>query len=294
MITSTFNSVSCASSMILDDILNGNVTSDGSSFFVGLNQLHTQLGHLSANLTAINSTMSALQPNSSNLTAVNTAAATALTHIAQIPNNLDAGGDMNPILYPTPLNAPTHTSTTSSSFPAVLGSSTTGGYVGTLYSAVRAAKDAIASISSAAGSFVAQTSTLQASLGGLQSTVKNFSSFVVDIDGSFYNSLSSASSNTNYILTGVKVLYAATIAMASLMLLGALLVSFCDKTNCRYLVYITCFFLFLLGLLGFLLSIVFSVLTPVVYFGCQYMSFSLASSANFNSTYLAIEATSAT
>lgn len=285
MIISTFDSVSCASSIILDDILNGNVTTDGSSFFVGLNQLYTQLGNLNTNLTTINSTMANLLPNSSNMTAVSTAATTALTNIAKIPKNVDAGGNMNATAYNTPFNSASPTSAINSIFPTILGSSTTGGYVGTLYSAVTTTKDTISNISSSANSFVSQTSTLQTSVTSLQTTVKNFTSFISSIESSYYSTLSTASTNTNYILTGVKVLYAATIAMASTMLLGALLVSFCDKTNCRYLIYITCFFLFLLGFLGFILSILFSILTPAVYFGCQYMNFSLASSTNFNSTY---------
>ena len=284
MITSAFNSVSCASSIILDDILNGNVTTDGSSFFVGLNQLYTQLGYLSTNLSSINTTMSNLQPNSSNITAVNSAATNALTDIAKIPNNANAGGNMAAILYGTPLNSAVTNSSINSAFPAALGSSTTGGYVGSLYTAVSAAMNTIANISTSADNFISQTNTLQSSLASLQSTVKNFTNFILSTDSSFFTSLSTASSDSNYLLTGAKVLYTATIAMASLMLLGALLVSFCDKTNCRYLIYVTCFFLFLLGLLGFTLSIVLSVLTPAVYFGCQYMNFSLNSPANFNST----------
>ena len=94
MITTTYNSVSCASSMILDDILNGNVTMNGSSFFVGLNQFYTQLGYLNTNLTSINNTMTNLLPNSSNMTSVTNAANDALQNIAMIPNNVDSGGNM--------------------------------------------------------------------------------------------------------------------------------------------------------------------------------------------------------
>lgn len=68
------------------------------------------------------------------------------------------------------------------------------------------------------------------------------------------------------------------------MLIGTLLMAFCDKTRCRYLVYFSCFFLFWIGVAGFLLSGLFSVLTPAVYFGCQFIDFSLASSLNFDCT----------
>lgn len=283
MITSTYNSVSCASSIILDDILNGNVTLDGTSFFVGLNQFYTQLGNLNTNLTSINNTMANLLPNSSNMTSINNAATTALTNIAMIPNNVNSGGNMTAIAYNTPLNSVSPSSTINSIFPSVLGSSNTGGYVGALYTAVNSAKIAISDISTAANNFVSEASNFQSGIAQFQSTILNFTNTMKDIDNSFHTTLSTGSTNVNYVMTGIKVLYAVTIAIASLMLLGVLLVSFCDKINCRYLLYFACFILFWIGFLGFALSIFFSVLTPVVYFGCQYMSYSLSSSTNFNS-----------
>ena len=39
--------------MFLDNILNGNVTEDGSSFFVGMTTMIEQLNFLKANLTLI-------------------------------------------------------------------------------------------------------------------------------------------------------------------------------------------------------------------------------------------------
>ena len=283
MITTTYNSVSCASSIILDDILNGNVTLDGSSFFVGLNQFYTQLGYLNANLSSINNTMANLTPNSSNMTTITNAATTALTNIAMIPNNVNSGGNMPAVAYSTPFNSASPTSTINSIFPSILGSSTTGGYVGALYTAVSSAKTAITAISNAANNFVSETSNYQSGITQLQSTLLSFTNLIKDTDNLFYNTLSTGSTDTNYVVTGMKVLYAATIAVASLMLLGVLLISFCDKINCRYLLYFACFILFWIGLLGFALSVLFSLLTPTVYFGCQFMSYSLSSSANFNS-----------
>ena len=70
MFPQSTTSVGCATSIIIDDILNGNVTTDGSSFFTGLTQLHAQLGYLSSNLTSINSTMAGLQTGAANITLV--------------------------------------------------------------------------------------------------------------------------------------------------------------------------------------------------------------------------------
>lgn len=145
--------MTCASSIILDDLMNGNVTSDGTSFFAGLKQISTQLGYLNGNLTSINNTMANLIPTATNITNTQNDATAALTAIAKIPANVNSGGNMSAIAYNTPFNAGTSTGTINSIFPSLLGSSTTGGYVGTLYNLVNAAKASITSISNSASNF---------------------------------------------------------------------------------------------------------------------------------------------
>jgi hypothetical protein len=51
-----------------DDLLNGNVTDDASSFFSGLKQIDTQLGYLNGNISSINTTLSNIVPGSTNIT----------------------------------------------------------------------------------------------------------------------------------------------------------------------------------------------------------------------------------
>jgi hypothetical protein len=43
----------CGVSISLDDILNGNITSDQNSFFLGTNTMVTRLGELQGNITTI-------------------------------------------------------------------------------------------------------------------------------------------------------------------------------------------------------------------------------------------------
>lgn len=154
MIPKTASRMSCASAVMLDDIINGNVTTNGLSFFSGLKQIDTQLSYLNSNLTTINNTMQNLMPGSANMTQVTNAGNTAKTDVAKIPNNVDAGGNMNAISYATPLNLAATTGTTTSAFPAILGSSTTGGFVGATYTALSSAMTAISAISTAASNFV--------------------------------------------------------------------------------------------------------------------------------------------
>ena len=93
MFPKSIDAVSCSSSIILDDIINGNVTTDGQSFFLGLTQLDSQLANLDGNLTTINSSMTNLKSSSANITTVHTAGTNALTNIAKIPNNVGLSDD---------------------------------------------------------------------------------------------------------------------------------------------------------------------------------------------------------
>ncbi len=282
------SSTSCASAIILDDIINGNVSTSGK-FFSGLKQIDTQLGYLDGNLTTVNNSMVNLKSTSANMTTVNTAGNTALSDTAKVPNNVNAGGNMNAITYDTPLNSGSPSSTINSIFPAILGSSTTGGYVGSLYTTINSVLTTISAISSTAGSFVSESTNFQSSVSALRTTVQNFSSYTIDIDNSFYSTLSTVNQNNDKVSLSIKLLYGITIGISSAMLLSALLIAFCDKIKCRYLMYFSCTILFFLGILGFLLSVGYSIVAPAIYFGCQFMDYSLSSSANFDCTICFIQ-----
>jgi hypothetical protein len=68
IITDSIGNMNCAKSIMLDDLLNGNVTDDASSFFSGLKQIDTQLGYLNGNISSINTTLSNIVPGSTNIT----------------------------------------------------------------------------------------------------------------------------------------------------------------------------------------------------------------------------------
>lgn len=277
--------MSCAASIVLDDLMNGNVTTDGTSFFAGLNQIKTQLGYLNGNLTAINTTMANLIPTSTNITNTLSDATTALTAVAKIPANVNSGGNMNDIVYNTPFNSASTTGTINSIFPALLGSSTTGGYVGALYTLLTTAKTSISSIATAAQNFNTEASNFQSGVATLQSTITSFNNFFSNADNGSYSYMSDLTSKKPLINLGVQLVYGITIGIASLMLIGTLLVAFCDKTGCRYLMYFSCVLLFLIGIVGFMMTIIFSIVTPAIYFSCQFISYSLASTSNFNSNF---------
>lgn len=80
----------------------------------------------------------------------------------------------------------------------------------------------------------------------------------------------------------VTAFFGVFIGLGVLGIIGTLLMSCCDKFSCRYLLYFICVIFLVLGLLSFLLSVLFSVITPVLYLGCDFLTTSLASTAGFN------------
>lgn len=80
----------------------------------------------------------------------------------------------------------------------------------------------------------------------------------------------------------VTAIFGVFIGLGVLSIIGTLLMTFCDKASCRYLIYFVCVILLVLGILSFLLATLFSIVTPVLYLGCDFLSTSLSSSTNFN------------
>ncbi len=75
----------------------------------------------------------------------------------------------------------------------------------------------------------------------------------------------------------INLIYGIALGLAVLALLGVVLMTFCDKYKCRYLMYFSCVFLFFFGVLGFLIAIIFSILVPVMYFMCEWLDVTVSS-----------------
>lgn len=83
----------------------------------------------------------------------------------------------------------------------------------------------------------------------------------------------------------VTAIFGVFIGFGVLSIIGTLLMTFCDKFKCRYLVYFICFLFTILGIISFLLTVVFAIISPVLFFGCQFLSFSISSPDNFGSSF---------
>ena len=104
-----------------------------------------------------------------------------------------------------------------------------------------------------------------------------------DSDKSFGGSMQSGKVYMGYVTIAVTAIFGVFIGFSVISLLGSLMMTFCDKYSCRYLVYFSCCLLFLLGIFTFILAIFFSIFTPLLYYGCDFLQFSVESGDNFKS-----------
>ena len=118
----SFKSMSCSLAIFTDDLINGNVTMSGQSFFTGLRVFANSLTNLQGNLSNLNSSLSDL-----NTTGATSATFNAVQQITTVSNtyvkNLPNGANTGPMVldYNSPINQGSGTTLLASSFPGELG-----------------------------------------------------------------------------------------------------------------------------------------------------------------------------
>jgi hypothetical protein len=264
--------------MIPDDLLNGNVTDDGQSYFSGLNMLNTNLNALVGGaLTTLNSAVASFQSTSGSMT---TAISSLNTLLTSITNSDGYGGvGVTTITYAANVNSQV------ALFPSIMGRSTTGGKLKTYYDQIVQFKTQIMGISAKADAYATGSGGITAGITSATGIISPILTSVSDLDQQFGGFLD-LSSFTQYATTGVQMYYAAVLGLAALAMLGAILMAFCDRYKCRYLMYFACMFMLIVAGLGFFLSMIFSVILPITSWTCEYLQVALTDQASFTCTYL--------
>ena len=186
--------------------------------------------------------------------------------------------------YKGKINDPTASTTTTftSLFATVLGSSNNGGIIGGFYSAIESTYTTLNSIKSNSNGFSSNTATFNSAISGITSSLSTLQTSVNNLDSNLKSGLSTMDAPKDMGSLVINLIYGIMLGLSCLALLGVVLMTFCDKYKCRHLMYFSCVFLFFLGLLGFLLAMIFSIIVPILYFACDWLSITLGSSAGFN------------
>ena len=267
--------IQCSLSMMLDDVVNGNLTTSGS-YFIGVDPLITQITALNTNIGTINSSMVNLNTTLSSLSGVFT---TMSNNVKNVP---DGSGGSAVINYLGNIGD-TAPATTGSAIPSkfidVLGNSTnTASIIGVLYTSLTSTSSVLNSIQTGSAAFASGTVAFQSAIGNINSDLGKVKTQMSDMDNSLSSSLSLMDTPKSMGTMVISVIYGVMLGLSVLALLGVVLMTFCDKYKCRYLMYFSCVILFFLGILGFLLAVIFSIIVPVMFLLCEWLDVTLQAS----------------
>ncbi len=279
----------CSTAILFDDIVNGNVTSDGATFFTGITMLVQSINDLGGNMTTITNKITDLNGNVSNVV---TSMGTSRDDIQKVPNNALANGNAV-ITYNTKISDAfgATTGTTPSLFVSILGSSGNGGIVGAFYATIDATYTTLSDISSSSSSFTSGASGFNTAISGMTNDLNNVKTQMNDLDKTVKGGLQLMETPKTMGTLVINLIYGVALGLAALALLGVVLMTFCDKYKCRYLMYFSCVILFFFGLLGFIIAILFSIIVPVLFFFCEWMDVTITSTGfNTNTEKLLTDA----
>lgn len=102
-------------------------------------------------------------------------------------------------------------------------------------------------------------------------------------DKMYYDIYSQVTPHFSIMTTSITGIYGGLIGIACLGMLATLLLLICNLYKCRFLLYFTCCILILVGIISLFLVTIISTLIPILYFGCDFTTYSFSNAANFNS-----------
>lgn len=185
--------------------------------------------------------------------------------------------------YNYPLNFDGTAGTIASTFPTLIGSTSgNSGAVSIAYNAFDQINEGLRLISDLADTFNTQLGSLPSTISQFKASMKDMVDLVNGFDTMISGMDSSISDIMKIVTLAVTAVFGVFIGLGVLSIIGTIFMTCCDKYSCRYLVYFVCVILFVLGIFCLLLSTLFSIITPVIYFGCDFLTVSISSSTTFS------------
>lgn len=117
-------------------------------------------------------------------------------------------------------------------------------------------------------------SDIVAKMGDMENTID-------PIDGQISSAGDSINPILKIITTVVTAIFGAFIGLGVLGVVGTIIMTFCEKFRCRYLLYFICLIFVLIGIVCFIVTLIFSIVTPVLYLACDFLQTTISSQAGF-------------
>jgi len=214
--------------------------------------------------------------NNSNTNITNSlnSGATLLGNLINVDGN--SGNGMLPISYNNPISI-------TSTFPSILGSYNTNGLIYDYYTIIKNIIASIESLANNSNDYLDSSTIISAAITSSMSSITSLIDQLSSIDNYSWGAKSLNSLNNS--ISYIQLFYGIMIGICIMVLFGALLILLCDKGGCRYIMYIFCFFMLLIGLIGFLITTLISVSIPLVSWTCDYMKVAMSDKDNFYCIY---------
>lgn len=212
----------------------------------------------------------------------------AKSSIDLVPSN-SAGTRSAGWNYKSPFTTNGATTNVASTLPDYLGSTAVADATTNIYLAyyeLEAGKQAVNGIATSADTFGSEIGNFNGAVDGVRTTVDDLAKGIEDSDTLYKTIIDITSSIFSIFTVVLTAFFGVIVGLGILGILGAILMAFCDKYKCRYLIYFSCCILFLIGIVGFLIAIILSIVVPAIFWSCAFISFSLESPANFKSNIL--------
>lgn len=277
-LSDSIQTMECGVGLVMDDLLNGNITTDQTSFFSGTNTLVTLLRSLNNTIDDISNNFTAVK------TSVDNVQSTANTIRGNI-ETLGLGGANSSfsLTYtdPTPASS---SYTALSGFSSILGTPTTSdtlsyimyAIIDALYSAMGTLSTNINNIDTVTGNGDLKSQITQG--------VDSFSPIndqIDALDDTIYEMFGVVGPILGYIRLAVLIFFSVALGLGTLVVIGVVFMTFCDKPKCRYLMYIPCILITIIVVLGFLIAVILSIMAPVLYMGCTVLNTGLDTQQGF-------------
>lgn len=215
-------------------------------------------------------------------TAYNSGAA-LLNDLSEVPSGT-AGGTLPTITYNQFRTGagPTFTST----LTTILGSAPNDGLIGTTYTVMENVNEnIIRKIKDEADAFITQvnsgSSPMSSILNDIVDQMENMGDKIDPIDGQIADAGNKIDPILKIITTVVTAIFGAFIGLGVLGVVGTIIMTFCEKFRCRYLLYFICLIFVLIGIVCFIITLLFSIVTPVLYLACDFLQTTVSSQAGF-------------
>ncbi len=191
--------------------------------------------------------------------------------------------------YMSPFDDGAASTANPSIFPAMLGdASTSPTYIHTSIQGLNWAQQIITTITDLANDFKGQVSTMSGSIGQAVDAADTFAGQLEGFDQQFYDLYSQSFPILDTITKAMTGFFAGLLALSIVGIVATILTALCKCYKMRYLIYFSCCILFVIAIFCFILAMLTSVLTPVIYFSCDFLEYSISGADEFESTHFVI------